>query len=98
MEEVRRCGIDTSVPGVYNVTFSVFNSAGLAAESLNRSVVVTATCPPGEHVCANLVDCSNQSFCEGDLQDVLTPSTVVDTPPNITLVTSNVLGPGLLVQ
>lgn len=63
------CRLNTAVPGVYNISFLVYNSGGLASEQLNRTVTVTVTCLPGEFVCKNKVDCSLNGACMADLDN-----------------------------
>lgn len=48
------CGIDGSVPGVYDLMFSVTNSAGMTA-AVTRQLTVKALCPEGEQLCADKV-------------------------------------------
>lgn len=48
------CGIQSDVPGDYNITFSVTNSAGLSA-STRRRITIKAVCPSGEALCADKV-------------------------------------------
>jgi hypothetical protein len=67
---LRGCDLNTAVPGVYNISFIVYNSGGLASEQLNRTVTVTVTCPQGEFVCNNKVDCSVEGACLADLAGV----------------------------
>ena len=67
MVGVAGCVVDTAVPGVYPVTFSVANSAGAVAEA-TRFVTVKRRCDRGEVLCADLVSCSVQGVCEDDLQ------------------------------
>jgi hypothetical protein len=48
------CGIDGSVPGDYNITFSITNSAGRRAV-VRRQLKVKAVCPEGEQLCEDKV-------------------------------------------
>lgn len=48
------CNISSSLPGDYNITFSVTNSAGLSA-SVVRRVTIKAACPEGEALCPDQV-------------------------------------------
>jgi hypothetical protein len=48
------CNISTSVPGSYNLTYSVTNSAGRSASTW-RTLTVTSVCPRGERLCADQV-------------------------------------------
>ncbi len=48
------CNISTKVPGDYNITYSVTNSAGLTSETW-RTLTVMGICPAGERLCADLV-------------------------------------------
>lgn len=48
------CGINSSAPGDYNITFSITNSAGRRAAVL-RKVKVKAVCHEGEQLCDDKV-------------------------------------------
>ncbi len=48
------CKINTFVPGYYNITYSVTNSAGLTA-SVNRTLFVQSVCPSGQTLCSDQV-------------------------------------------
>ncbi|KAK3275937.1 hypothetical protein CYMTET_15963 [Cymbomonas tetramitiformis] len=72
------CEVDTGVPGVYNLTFAVVNSAGLSA-SVTRRLIVQALCAVGERLCSNGLDCSQGGICLGDLTK---DDTEVAEPPN----------------
>ena len=56
------CGVNGSVPGEYNVTFTATNSAGLSA-SVTRAVTIRARCPVGEALCPDKVTCSEGGSC-----------------------------------
>jgi hypothetical protein len=88
-----RCGVDTAVPGVYNITFVVYNSAGLASNLAVRTVTVKVVCPTGEFVCSNQVECSQGGACLEDLGGLNSKieEQVKDEPPSIWLVNSTLL-------
>lgn len=48
------CGIDTNLPGEYNITYSVTNSLGFTGK-VDRTLVVSSICEPGEKLCSNKV-------------------------------------------
>jgi hypothetical protein len=48
------CNVSSSIPGEYNITYAVANSARRSAATW-RTLVVVAVCPPGEHRCADRV-------------------------------------------
>jgi hypothetical protein len=48
------CNISTLVPGSYNLSYSVTNSAGRVASTW-RTLTVTSMCPTGERLCADRV-------------------------------------------
>jgi hypothetical protein len=48
------CGINSSTPGDYNITFSITNSAGRRGVVL-RQLKIKAVCPEGEQLCADKV-------------------------------------------
>jgi hypothetical protein len=94
---VAGCGVDTMVPGQYNVTFSVTSSSGATAYAV-RTLVVAAKCAPSEVLCADRVSCSQAGVCLEDLQqkaaggpDALLQEPAVDAAPNITLLGAPVL-------
>jgi hypothetical protein len=84
---IRGCGIDTRQPGRYTVSFKIFDSAGLSA-SVQRIVIVTPRCSPGERVCASGTQCSVRGVCVADLlpsDTGLASSSTSNTPPSIQL-------------
>ncbi|KAK3279832.1 hypothetical protein CYMTET_12304 [Cymbomonas tetramitiformis] len=83
---VTGCGVDAaSPPGVYHLTFAVSNSAGLTATA-QRQLVVTSSCPVGEVLCSDLVNCSEQGVCLADVAGTSTQLEVAaNTAPNITV-------------
>ena len=48
------CNISTLVPGAYNLTYTVANSAGRTASTW-RTLTVTSVCPKGERLCSDRV-------------------------------------------
>jgi len=79
------CDLDTTVPGVYNISFLVYNSGGLPSEQLNRTVTVTVVCPTGQFVCKNKVDCSVAGACLADLASVALVEEEVNNPLTLAL-------------
>lgn len=45
------CNVNVTVPGTYDVTYSVTDSRGSPAPSVVRTVVITPACPDGEFKC-----------------------------------------------
>ncbi|KAK3268689.1 hypothetical protein CYMTET_22821 [Cymbomonas tetramitiformis] len=86
---VTGCSIDTGVPGVYVIAFSVKNSVRLSATA-TRTLTVIAACPAGEALCADMVTCSERGVCLGGLGEsaVDEEPAAVDAVPNVTLRTS----------
>jgi hypothetical protein len=86
------CGVNTSVPGVYPVVFSVQNSAGINA-SVVRNITVLTSCPIGEQPCADGVACSAGGSCVEDLEaGVVAAEAAPPPPPTLTLRTTGALG------
>ena len=94
--------------GVYNVTFSVTNTAGLTATAV-RSLVVYAQCATGERLCLDGVTCSRAGICISDLDAAasqIAGASAADaearanapTPPEMTLYTSEVMPTYLSVK
>ncbi|KAK3271972.1 hypothetical protein CYMTET_19706, partial [Cymbomonas tetramitiformis] len=81
------CGIDIHTIGHYNITFTVFNSAGYMAE-VTRSVTIAATCTYGEVRCPNEVTCSQNGVCLDNLEGAFETEEVADAPPSIELITT----------
>ncbi|KAK3260700.1 hypothetical protein CYMTET_30357, partial [Cymbomonas tetramitiformis] len=78
------CAVQGDVPGVYNITFSVANSAGTVA-SATRSVSVTASCGQDyEKLCSDHVTCSSEGTCLDDLDGLADP-TAAPGSPTVTL-------------
>ena len=65
------CGLNTSRPGIYTITFTVRDSRGVAAAPLNRTLVVQPSCPASERVCADGTSCSEDGICVSDLAAAL---------------------------
>ncbi|KAK3245491.1 hypothetical protein CYMTET_44945, partial [Cymbomonas tetramitiformis] len=84
---VAGCAIAGGTPGVYSVIFSVANSAGIVATA-TRLVTVVASCPLGENPCADLVTCSMDGVCLGDLTRNASATVAVGASPSIALRTS----------
>ncbi|KAK9804848.1 hypothetical protein WJX72_008548 [[Myrmecia] bisecta] len=84
------CGLDTSKPGVRNITFSVQDSKGQTV-SVNRTITIQKTCPPGEHLCSNQVDCSEGGTCVSDLQAGSPSKPKANSPPTIALMLATAL-------
>ncbi|KAG2451339.1 hypothetical protein HYH02_003943 [Chlamydomonas schloesseri] len=61
------CGISTSTPGAYNLTYTVSNSRGLAGSTW-RQLTVRAGCLSGEQLCPDRVTCSVDSVCPSSLK------------------------------
>ncbi|GLC42759.1 hypothetical protein PLESTM_001376700 [Pleodorina starrii] len=61
------CGASTQVPGSFNLTYSVQNSAGASATTW-RQITVRPVCPLGERLCDDRVTCSQSgSVCTSEL-------------------------------
>ncbi|EFJ46527.1 hypothetical protein VOLCADRAFT_93090 [Volvox carteri f. nagariensis] len=63
------CNISSSIPGVYTITYDVFNSGGKTAATL-RTLVVRAACLPGEQLCGDNVTCSVDQVCLSELGSI----------------------------
>ncbi|KAK3266543.1 hypothetical protein CYMTET_24838 [Cymbomonas tetramitiformis] len=87
---VQACGVDTHVPGLYQVLFEVFTSHGTHG-SATRNVTVRKTCPTGETLCRDQISCSEAGTCLQDLESAQVEEVVGNTPPAIALVTSEYL-------
>ena len=72
------CFIDTSTPGVYNITFSVADSVGQSVETIRR-LTILPKCSDGEFVCVDVLRCSVQGSC------FLYTGTVAETPTDVNL-------------
>ncbi|GAX82866.1 hypothetical protein CEUSTIGMA_g10292.t1, partial [Chlamydomonas eustigma] len=66
------CGINTSLPGIYSINFTVVNSQKLVATAV-RTLVVQALCRPGEVLCQEMKTCSVNGVCVSNL-NATTPS------------------------
>ncbi|KAK3237662.1 hypothetical protein CYMTET_52282 [Cymbomonas tetramitiformis] len=93
---VSACGVDTDVPGVYLVTFSVSNSAGLSAYA-TRNVTITPACPIGEVLCRSGEACSSDGVCLQDLSGAGGAEDVEEPLPSLSLL-STVAVPGQYVE
>eukprot|EP00854_Cymbomonas_tetramitiformis_P012334 gene12334-14567_t len=84
---VRPCSVNTSVPGRYNVTFLVTDSAGAQATA-QRTIIVEPSCTHGEHLCDTGVSCSRDGVCMDDIGagEGLSLEVVAPGPPSIALV------------
>ena len=72
------CFIDTSTPGIYNITFSVVDSVGQSVKAIRR-LTVLPDCSEGEFVCMDVLQCSVQGSC------FLHTGTVANTPSDVNL-------------
>lgn len=75
------------VPGRFNLTLSVTDSAGATAAA-TRLLTVTPQCAAGERLCADRLSCSAGRVCVGDLGDVAGPTVETAGAPTITLQTT----------
>ena len=78
---VQACQIDTDVPGKYNITFWVTDSASNARVSVLRSLVVLAECSGEEQNCQDGT-CSVANICSNDDASVIVAQ---NTAPVVTL-------------
>ncbi|KAK3252906.1 hypothetical protein CYMTET_37812 [Cymbomonas tetramitiformis] len=90
---VSGCGVDTSVPGLYPVTFSVTNSAGLTASDF-RNVTVTPGCSTGETLCRLGHTCSIDGVCLDDLSQPQEEEAEEEPPPTISLLSTGSVSGG----
>jgi len=80
------CGIDTDIPGEYTVTFTARDSAGLEAAPVSRTVKVIPSCPAGERLCSNKIDCSSGGLCASEIASGLSQAEdqeAEDLPPTM---------------
>eukprot|EP00854_Cymbomonas_tetramitiformis_P015050 gene15050-17786_t len=61
-----KCGIDTAVPGQYNISYKARNSLGAEAQTVRR-ITVQAECEPWERLCDSMLTCSERTVCVQDL-------------------------------
>ena len=65
---VAPCGVDTTIPGNWSLTFSVQSSKNPAlVASVTRTLVITPSCDVGERLCADLSTCSMDLVCPSDI-------------------------------
>lgn len=79
---LEKCDLDTSLPGVYALTFSVVDAASGARVNATRSVTVVPSCVFGENRCRS-GSCSVGGSC--DWEAGLTYPDAVNAAPSITL-------------
>ncbi|GLC58893.1 hypothetical protein PLESTB_001414500 [Pleodorina starrii] len=87
------CGTSTQLPGSFNLTYSVRNSAGAIASTW-RQITVRPMCPEEERPCNDGVSCSMEGLCP--TTTALAPVSPASTarpnlPPVISLITSDIL-------
>jgi hypothetical protein len=75
------CGLDTTFPGVWRLTFSVTDSAGQLVTAI-RTLAVPPSCDPGERLCSAAEVCSVDGVCLTELLDIESPfADLVPHPP-----------------
>ncbi|KAK3287096.1 hypothetical protein CYMTET_5378, partial [Cymbomonas tetramitiformis] len=85
---IQPCEVDTTVPGRYQIVFSVTDSSGAFASTV-RTVVVEPSCPIGEALCAGRTDCSRGGLCLEDLGGLPEEEETEPSPPAMALVLSD---------
>ncbi|KAK3282550.1 hypothetical protein CYMTET_9718, partial [Cymbomonas tetramitiformis] len=82
---VSGCTLDTAIPGVYVIDFSVQNSLGMTG-CAQRTITVAPACGPGEELCLSGLACSVAGVCVDDLFGGAEEATTKpDEPPTIDL-------------
>lgn len=90
------CNVSTDVPGLYDIAFSVENSAGFSAAA-SRSLIVLSICPAGERLCPDRTTCSDGSgMCPQQYTATVQPSAAAAAAPAIAPIV-NAAAPALLL-
>ena len=62
------CGIDTTIPGNWSITFTVQSRQNpLVVANVTRSLIIPSSCDVGERLCPDSVKCSKQLVCSNGI-------------------------------
>ncbi|GAX81803.1 hypothetical protein CEUSTIGMA_g9231.t1 [Chlamydomonas eustigma] len=86
------CGINTAVPGTYQIVYTVTYMGSTA--SVARTVVVTPACPSGSQVCPDN-SCSDGPC--GSISNTSSTTSPSRQPPSLTLITTSSFGTSVSV-
>jgi hypothetical protein len=91
------CFVDTKIPGIYNLNFTVVNGKHFSS-TVFRTLRVPITCPAGERACNDLITCSLNTVCEKDLQAGVQTDQAGPPTTQMTLLTNDVLGENAFIK